>query len=151
MKNAEFWLVKVDGVRHEVRAQDRGNSFDVYVDEGFRFNIKSDLNLNVEEDLTVGSKRCRFVVYEGIPDLSVDGILLNADAAIVRSEKRGKLLTLTGGIVMILVGLFAFYNWMALTAVGEAYFGGIFAPIFSLGFTGVGIWLVIQSRKKAAY
>ena len=80
MAKDAIWNIRVDGIRHEILARDRGNGFDIYVDEEFRYNIRSDINLDIEEDLTVGSKRCRMVVYRGVPDLAVDGILLDAEA-----------------------------------------------------------------------
>ena len=82
-----IWNIRVDGTKHEILAKDKGNGFDVFVDGEFRFLVRSDINLDIEEDLTVGSKRCRIVVYRGVPDLAVDGILMNAEAELIRQEK----------------------------------------------------------------
>lgn len=151
MKREQLWNIRVDGTRHEVYAEDKGNSYDVFVDGEFRFNIRSDINLDVEEDLTVGSKRCRFVVYAGVPDLAVDGILLNANADLVRSENRSRFFTLLGGICLMSLGLFAVWTWMALRINGGEYFGGVFAPVFATLVFAAGVYLVIRTLRKREY
>lgn len=151
MKKELFWLVKVEGSRHEVTCEDKGNSFDVYVDGEFRFNIRSDINLDIEEDLTVGSKRCRMVVYRGVPDLAVDGILMDAEAQIRRQEKRSKILTIVSGIGITLLGLFAMWMWTAMELSGQDFYFGAFGPIFAALVSLVGVVLTIYGiRKKGA-
>lgn len=151
MKNEFFWNIKVDGTRHEVSLTDRGNSFDVYVDDEFRFNVRSDINLDIEEDLTVGSKRCRVAVYRGVPDLIVDGILLNADAEIVRKEKRDKMLAIVGAVFMILLGMLAMGAWILLKIADDYIFGGIFAPFFAVLVSVAGVILLIYVTRKREY
>lgn len=151
MAKEEIWNIKVDGTRHEIRCTDRGNSFDVFVDDEFRFNVRSDINLDIEEDLTVGSKRCRVAVYRGVPDLIVDGILLNADAEIVRKEKRDKRLGILAAVFMILLGMFAMGAWILLKISGEYYFGGVFAPIFAVLVSAAGVILLLYVTRKREY
>lgn len=151
MKNEFIWNIKVDGVRHEVYLTDRGNSFDVFVDGEFRFNVRSDINLDIEEDVTVGSKRCRVAVYRGVPDLIVDGILLNADAEIVRKEKQERLLTILAGIFLIVLGVVAMFAWILLQLGNIWYFGGWFGPIFAVLVTVVGMGLLIWVLRKREY
>ena len=151
MKNEFVWNIKVDGVRHEVYLTDRGNSFDVFVDDEFRFNVRSDINLDIEEDVTVGSKRCRVAVYRGVPDLIVDGILLNADAEIVRKEKRDKALAIVASVFMIFLGMFAMGAWILLKLGNQYYFGGVFAPIFAVLVSVCGIGLLIWVLRKREY
>lgn len=151
MRKEFFWNIKVDGTRHEIRCEDRGNSFDVLVDDEFRFNIRSDINLDIEEDLTVGSKRCRIVVYRGVPDLAVDGILMDAEAQVRKQERRSRMYSILGGVFMVLLGIFAAWNWVALRVRGEYYFGGIFAPIFALLVFVAGIGLILWTVRKREY
>lgn len=151
MKNEQLWNIRVDGTRHEVFVQDKGNSFDVFVDGEFRFNVRSDINLDIEEDLTVGTKRCRVAVYRGVPDLIVDGILLNADAEIVRKEKQERRLTIVAGVFMILLGMFAMGAWIILKMSNTWYFGGVFAPIFAALVTLAGAALLIWVLRKREY
>lgn len=151
MAKEEIWNIKVDGTRHEIRCADRGNSFDVFVDDEFRFNVRSDINLDIEEDVSVGSKRCRIAVYRGVPDLIVDGILLNADAEIVRKEKRDKMLGILAAVFMILLGMVAMGAWILLKITDQYYFGGIFAPIFAVLVSVAGVILLIFVTRKREY
>lgn len=146
-----IWNIRVDGTRHEILARDKGNSFDIYVDDEFRFNIRSDINLDIEEDLTVGTKRCRVVVYRGVPDLAVDGILLNADAQIVKAERRNRILTIAAGMFMMLLGVVAVWAWTIIYAGGESHFGGVGGILFAALMFLAGIWLVIRTMKKRDY
>lgn len=151
MKNELIWNIKVDGTVHEVSLTDRGNSFDVYVDDEFRFNVRSDNNLDIEEDLTVGSKRCRVAVYRGVPDLIVDGILLNADAELLRREKQNRALGILASVFMIVLGMVAMAAWIILKVSGQYYFGGIFAPVFAVLVSVAGVILLIHITRKREY
>lgn len=148
MAKEEIWNIKVDGTRHEIRCADRGNSFDVFVDDEFRFNVRSDINLDIEEDLTVGSKRCRIAVYRGVPDLIVDGILVNAEEAYRRQERRNRNLTILSGIGLVLLGLFAMWMWMAMTISGQEFYFGAFGPIFAVLVSVAGVVLTIYGLRK---
>ena len=143
-----LWNIRVDGTRHEVYAEDKGNSFDIFVDGEFRYNVRSDINLDIEEDLTVGSKRCRIVVYRGVPDLAVDGILLDAEAQLVKEERRNRLYTLLGGLFLLILSFIAMGSWIYLKLSGTWYFGGAFGPIFAALVFVAGIWLTASAFKK---
>ena len=148
MAKEQIWNIKVDGTRHEIRCTDRGNSFDVFVDDEFRFNVRSDFNLDIEEDLTVGSKRCRVAVYRGVPDLIVDGILLNAEAELGKQERRSRTLTILGGIGLVLLGMFAMWMWITMTAIGQDFYFGAFGPIFAVLVSVAGVVLTIFGIRK---
>jgi hypothetical protein len=148
MAKEYFWNLRVDGTRHEVLAKDRGNGFDIYVDGEFRFSIRSDINLDIEEDLTVGTKRCRIVVYRGVPDLAVDGILLDAEAALRKQEKRSRLLTILVGLGLVLLGLFAMWMHIAVTVSGVDFYFGAFGPIFALLVSAAGVALTVYGIRK---
>ena len=151
MAKEYVWYVRVDATRHEVRAEDRGNGFDVYVDDEFRFQVRSDINLDIEEDLTVGGKRCRIVVYRGVPDLAVDGILLDADAKLVKEEKRNRIYTVLGGLFLIFLGTYAMFSWVYLKATDTYFIGGDFAPVFAVAAFAAGLWLVSRAFRKRVY
>ncbi len=138
----------MEGTRHEIVAKDKGNGFDVYVDEEFRFTVRSDINLDIEEDLTVGGKRCRFVVYRGVPDLAVDGILLDAEAALLKEEKRNRRLTIAAGLMLVVLGLFAMWMYIAMTAGGQEFYFGAFGPIFAVLVSAAGVVLTLYGTRK---
>lgn len=146
-----IWNIRVDGTRHEILARDKGNSFDIYVDDEFRFSVRSDINLDIEEDLTVGSKRCRIVVYRGVPDLAVDGILMNAEAQLVKEERRSRLLTILAGVFLMGLGVLAIWAWTLIYASGETHFGGFMGPVFAAAAFAAGVWLIIRTVKKRDY
>ena len=146
-----IWNIRVDGTRHEILTRDKGNSFDIYVDEEFRFNVRSDINLDIEEDLTVGSKRCRIVVYRGVPDLAVDGILMNAEAEIVKADRRSRLMTILAGFFLMGLGVIAIWAWTLIYASGETHFGGFMGPVFAAAAFAAGVWLIIRTVKRREY
>ena len=148
MAREHFWNIRVDGTRHEIVAKDKGNGFDVYVDEEFRFTVRSDINLDIEEDLTVGSKRCRFVVYRGVPDLAVDGILLDAEAQLLKQEKRSRLLTIAAGLLLAVLGFFAMWMYVAMTASGMEFYFGAFGLIFAILVGIAGVVLTVYGLRK---
>lgn len=148
MAKEYIWNLRVDGTRHEVLATDKGNGFDIYVDGEFRFTIGSDINLDIEEDLTVGSKRCRMVVYRGVPDLAVDGVLMNAEEALRRQEKRSRRTTILCGIGLVLLGLFAMWMYIAMIASGQEFYFGAFGPIFAVFVSLCGVALTIYGIRK---
>lgn len=138
----------MNGTQHEILARDKGNGFDIYVDEEFRFNIRSDINLDIEEDLTVGGKRCRIVVYRGVPDLAVDGILMDAEAALLREEKRNRRITILSGVGLVLLGQFAMWMWILMTASGEDFYFGMFGPVFAILVSIAGVVLTVFGIRK---
>ena len=142
------WMIRVEGTRHEIEALDKGNSFDIYVDGEFRYAIRSDINLDIEEDLTVAGKRCRVVVYRGVPDLAVDGILMNAEAKLKKQEKRSRIMTVIAGIALVLLGIFAMWMYLAVTLSGEELYFGIFGPIFALLVSAAGVVLTVHGIRK---
>jgi len=145
------WTVRVEGTRHEVEARDKGNSFNIFVDDEFRYAIRSDINLDIEEDLSIGGKRCRMVVYRGVPDLAVDGILLNADAELVRKEKQSRNLTLLAGVFLIVLGIVAAWAWTIIYANGETHFGGFMGVVFAAAAFFAGVWLITRTLRKRVY
>ncbi len=151
MAKEYVWNIRVEGTRHEILAQDRGNSFDITVDGEFRYNIRSDINLDIEEDLTVGTKRCRMVVYRGVPDLAVDGILQSVEAEMAKAERRSRTLTILAGCLMLCVSLIAVWAWTMIYASGETHFGGIGGPIFAAAMFIAGVWLIIRTIRKRGY
>ncbi len=143
-----IWNLRVEGTRHEVLAKDKGNGFDVYVDDEFRFTVRSDINLDIEEDLTVGSKRCRIVVYRGVPDLAVDGILMNAESELLKEERRNRRLTIAAGLLLVVLGMFSMWMYMIMTMSGQKFYFGVFGPIFAVLVSVAGVVLTIHGMKK---
>lgn len=149
MKKNLQWTVNVDGENYLVRCVPYKTVFDVYVDDdlAIRMPRRNEEGTDMEEDIRVGSKVCRFVVYDGEPDLAVDGVLQGVERDMRRKEVRNRLLLVIGGILVAAVSSFAAFLWFVFEAAGEPIFGGYlslsFIAIFALG----GILMVFYGLK----
>ena len=150
MEKEFYWDVTVEGREYRVSCTDKGNRFALYVDGQYRRDVPIDRELDREEDLILGSKCCRFVVYGGVPDLAVDGILLNAEAELLREEKKSRRNGMLGGVFLVGMGTMAMYTWTMMEMAGEVYPGRALVPVFALGFLIGGIWQIIRMRKRGA-
>ena len=109
--------------------------------------LKND-NEDSEYDLKIGSKCCRFVLYDGVPDVAVDGILLGVEEEMARKERRNRLVKIFGGAILILVCTYAAFMWYVFEVIGEPIFGGIFSLLGILVFMAGGFWMLITGLKK---
>lgn len=142
------WEVPVDGTVYHITCQRRGNQFDFKLDEEPLYRLYADPEQMCEQDVRIGGKRCQVVVYEGVPDVVVDGILMGVDAAEKKSARRRKIISIMVGILFMCVGLFAAFSYTAMTVVGQPVVGGVMSLIFGAMFFVVGIVLLLTARKK---
>lgn len=139
MKKDLNWKVTVDGQVHEVRCETFKTVYDVYVDGdlALRMGRNESDGLDTERDIRVGGKVCQFVIYDGTPDLSVDGVLQGAERSLRRAELRNRILLVLGGLFAAGVSTFAAFLWFVFDAAGERIFGGYlslaFIAIFAMG------------------
>ena len=139
MKKNHQWKVTVDGENHLVRCVPYKTVFDVFVDDELvlRMPRRNEEGTDMEEDVRVGSKVCRIVVYDGEPDLAVDGVLQGVENDMRRKEIRNRFLLIFGGILVAAVSSFAAFLWFVFEAAGEPIFGGYvsltFIAIFGIG------------------
>lgn len=151
-KETEYiWYTEIDGENHEIRCVPMKSLFDVFVDGELAIKVprkmKND-DSDSEYDLKIGSKWCRFVVYDGAPDVAVDGILLGVEEEMVRKDRRNRLVKIFGGAAVILVCTYAAFLWYVFETIGEPIFGGIFGLLGILVFMAGGFWMVITGLKK---
>lgn len=149
--NCYIWKVDIDGQMHEVRCIPQKTLFDVYVDGDLVSKVPRQMKNSDEDseyDIRIGGKRCQFVVYDGEPDVAVDGILQGVEEDMRRKELRNRLLLFFGGIVVTLVSSFAVFLWYAFEIAGEPIFGGVLSLVFILFFVVGGILMVAYSLKK---
>lgn len=148
---AYIWKIDIDGQEHVVRCIPQKTLFDVYVDGELSSKVPRQMkhcDEDSEYDIRIGGKRCKFVVYDGEPDVAVDGILQGVEEEMRRKELRNKLLKFFGGIFVTLVSSFAVFLWYVFKVAGEPIFGGYVSLVFILIFVGAGIWLVVSSLKR---
>lgn len=151
MKQNLYWDLKVNGTRHQVECLPKDVNFEVYVDGEYRFSVRSDKAQDQEQALTIGGKLCRFVVCDGLPDLEVDGILLNAEADFLKKEKRDRLISVLLGVFMVLVGTIAVFSGVLLKLAGEDFYGGWFAVVLGAAITVLGIWQILHVIRKGPF
>ena len=149
MKKKLQWKVTVDGEKHIVRCVPYKTVFDVYVDEELAIRVprRNEEGTDMEEDIRVGSKVCRFVVYDGEPDLAVDGVLQGAENELRSRDLRYRLLMVLGGLAAVAMSAFAAFLWFVYEAAGEPIFGGYVTLTF-IGLFGLcGLILMVFGLK----
>ena len=142
------WDVPVEGTIYHITCQRRGNQYDFKMESEPLYRLHADPEQMCEQDVRIGGKRCQVVVYEGVPDVVVDGILMGVDAMEKKNAKRRKIVSILVGILFVCVGLFAAFTYTAMTVVGQPVVGGFMSVVFGAMFFVVGIILLVTARKK---
>ncbi len=148
------WNVTVNGEDYLVRCVTQKSLFDVYVDEELAIRVPRKMkhdDSDSEYDLIIGGKRCQFVVYDGAPDVCVDGILLGAQRELDRLERRSRRRRLFAGMGLILASTYATFLWFVYQLAGNPFFGGYVALVLfvALIITGVALLLgVVKENRK---
>ena len=156
MDNELKWDVTVDGEEYAVTCVTQKTLFEVYVDGEVMIRVprkmKND-NTDSEYDLRIGGKRCQFVIYDGVPDLCVDGILLGVQREMDRKERRNRLLLILGGLFCIITSSYATFLWVIYEIGGDPIFGGVLSLIFIqfFFFGGIAMEIAALRRKKKEY
>ncbi len=156
MENELKWNVNVDGREYAVSCVKLKSLYEIYIDGELAIKAPRQMKHtceNSEYDLRIGGKRCQFVVYDGEPDLCVDGVLLGAQAEMDRKERRNRILSVLGGIFCIITSSYATFLWFIYEIGGKPIFGGVVSLIFIQIFFWGGIALIIGAirRRKQEY
>ena len=149
MKKKLNWKVTVDGEKHIVRCVPYKTVFDVFVDDELAIRVprRNEEGTDMEEDVRIGSKVCRFVVYDGEPDLAVDGILQGMERELQRRDLRYRLLMIFGGLAAAAMSAFAAFLWFVYEAAGDPIFGGYVTLVFIAIFGLCGLMLLFFGLK----
>lgn len=151
-KDREYiWKIWIGEERHVVRCVPMKTLYEVFVDGEPAMKVPRQMkncDEDSEYDIRIGGKACKFVVYDGEPDVAVDGVLQGAEEEIRRKELRNRLLLGIGGIFVTAVSSFAVFLWYAFMVSGEPIFGGYVSLIFILFFVVGGIWMLYTALKK---
>ena len=150
------WETTVNGETYTVTCEKLKTLFEVYVDGELAMKVprkmKND-DSDSEYDLRIGGKQCQFVVYDGQPDLCVDGILVGAQREMDRKELRNRWLKVLCGMMAVIASSYATFLWFVFDAAGNPIFGGVVSLIFIQIFFFGGIALMISAvrKKKTEY
>ena len=156
MDNELKWDVTVDGEEYAVTCVTQKKLFEVYVDGEVMIRVprkmKND-DTDSEYDLRIGGKRCQFVIYDGKPDLCVDGILLGAQAELDYLDRRSRRRRLFAGMGLIAASTYAIFLWFVYELAGQPFFGGYIALFlfFALIIVGIGLLLSVLKKKDGEY
>lgn len=145
------WEVTVDGAVYSVKCVTQKTVFDVYVDGELAIRaprkLKND-DTDSEYDLRIGGKRCQFVVYDGVPDVAVDGILLGAERQMEKQERQNRWLKRLGGMALMVVSTYAVFLWNAYQLAGEPMIGGYVSLVMFILLIVCGLLLLLSTLKK---
>ena len=145
------WNVMIDGGEHLVSCAPQTSLFDVYVDGELAIRVPRKMkhdDSDSEYDLIIAGKLCQFVVYDGKPDLCVDGILIGAQRELDRLEQRSRRRRLFAGMGLILASTYCIFLWFIYELAGSPFFGGRIALVLFFVLIIVGIWLLLSVLKK---
>ena len=141
------WDVQANGESYLVQCVDKGNKYELYVDEALLTTVwkKQEIMEDLEQDIRIGGKLCQFVVYDGEPDISVDGILLHAQEEYLKAERRRRRYDVFTGILMTTVGVLAILSFAVLKLSGEEILGGWLALAMAVLFTAWGVYCLFSA------
>ena len=153
MKNDMSWVADIGGKEYSVRCVPQTSLFDVYVDDELVIRVPRKMkhdDSDSEYDLKIGGKLCQFVIYDGKPDLCVDGVLLGAQRELDYLEQRSRRRRMFAGMGLIAASTYAIFLWFVYELAGTPFFGGYVALIlfFVLILVGVGLLLRMLKKKK---
>ena len=145
------WKAEINGEVYVVHCVPQTSLFDVYVNEELAIRVPRKMkhdDSDSEYDLTIGGKRCQFVIYDGKPDLCVDGILLGAQAELDFLDRRSRRRRLFAGMGLIAASTYAIFLWFVYELAGQPFFGGYIALFLFLALIIVGIGLLLSVLKQ---
>lgn len=151
MENQQKWDVTIDGEVYSVTCVTMKTLFEIYVDGELTLDVPRKMrndDSDSEYDIRIGGKRCQIVVYDGKPDLCVDGILIGAQQEMDHKERRNRRLMILGGVMSILMSSYATFLWVIYEIGGNPIFGGVLSLIFIQIFFFGGVVLIVTALRK---
>lgn len=151
MENNRKWKAQIGDKVYQVECVTLKSLFEIYVDGELELKVPRKMkhdDSDSEYDIRIGGKRCQIVVYDGEPDLCVDGILIGAQTEMDRKDRRNKFLKILGGLFCIITSSYATFLWVIYEIGGKPIFGGVVSLIFIQIFFWGGIALFLYAFKK---
>lgn len=142
------WNTQINGESYKIQCMISNNRYILFVnDDNVATFYRKMFRNSVDKPLTIGGQQCRFVVWDEVPDLVVDGKLLTRDCDYQPTrQKRGKV-SLICGIVMAVIGVLAILAYLILLAGGEDVSQWRFTVIAAVLLLISGIWEIRENRK----
>lgn len=145
------WDAEINGETYVVECVPQKSLFEIFVDGELAIQVPRKMrndDSDSEYDLRIGGKRCQIVVYDGVPDLCVDGVLIGAQRELDERDRRYRRLMIFGGLFCIITSSYATFLWVIYEIGGKPIFGGIVSLLFIQIFFFGGIALLISGLRK---
>lgn len=148
MGRATEWEIVLEGRTHKVSCELKGNKYILYLGDDHLTNVyrlsAKKMRYGMEEDILIGSERCKFVVWDEVPDLVVRGRMLgrNVDYATAKETRRGnmeRLYTMMAVLGVIFLAGMAVFAYLGLIT-GENLRGWTALLAGSLWMIGMGLY-----------
>ena len=148
MGKTTIWEFELCGKTVTVSCERKGNKYILYLGDDhltnvYRVNAKK-MRYGLEEEITIGSERCMFVVLDETPDLVVKGRMVKRDvdyAAFKEKRRSGmeRLYTLIAVLGVVLLASVMMYAYLAPLTL-EILEGWISVLIASFWMISVGLF-----------
>lgn len=152
MSNEFRWHVTVDGVDHLVECAVRTNKYEVWVDEGKRTTVYRKAREKsfepLEAPIQVGTKTCRLVAMNGVPDLEVDGILQNSGTDYGAFNRQLQVSGVVSSWIRIGVGIIALIAGVVMASNQADLVNWLVILLFGVYFGARGLWELTQGNEK---
>ena len=142
------WKVPIDGKQYDLYCEENGSKYDLYLDDVHLVRAFGSRGQQVEENVVIGGKVCQLVVYDYVPDICVDGILVGAAAEEVMAQKRSRRNKMIIAALMMAVATLVIFSYFLMTMAGEEILGGVLTLVFAFLMAGVGVILLLSGLRQ---
>lgn len=142
------WKVPVEGKVYNLLCEENGSKYDLYLDDVHLVRAFGSRGQQVEENVVIGGKVCQLVVYDYVPDICVDGILIGAAAEEVKAQKRSRRNKFILSALMIGVATLVMFSYSLMTLAGEPILGGVLTLVFAVGMAAAGVALLLSGLRQ---
>lgn len=142
------WNVSIDGREYRLSCEENGSKYDLYLDDVHLIRVFGNRGEQVEENIVIGGKVCQMVVYDYVPDICVDGILVGAAAEEVQAQKRSKLTKIVLALLMMAVATLVIFSYGLMTLAGEEILGGVMTLVFGIAMALLGAGLLLSGIRQ---
>lgn len=142
------WNAEIDGESYKIQCVISNNRYILYVnDDNVATFYRKMFRNSIDKPLNIGTQQCRFVVWDEVPDLVVNGRLLTRDCDYQPTRNKRSKVFLIGGIAMTVIGALAILAYLVLLIGGEDVSQWRFTVVTAALFMISGTWNIRASRE----
>lgn len=148
MAQEYVWNAEINGISYKVECVISNNRYILFVnDDNVATFYRKMFRNSVDKPLQIGGQQCRFVVWNELPDLVVDGKLLTRNCDYQPTKRQRGKVSFMCGIGMTVIAVLAILAYVILTLAGEDMSQWRFTVIAAVLLLISGIWDIRASRK----